>query len=188
MSTKLDSSSSALAERLLFERNQRGWTLSDLAKQSGVSKAMISKIERNETSPTAALLGKLSGAFGLTLSTLLNRSEGFKNRLNRQEDQTVWQDPKTGYLRRQIVAPPDMPFELVEVELPAGASVPFPASAYAFLQQVIWVTFGNLTFVQGDKRHILSQGDCLQLGPPLDCVYRNETKKPARYLVALMRI
>ncbi len=54
----------AIAERIRLEREDRGWSLSELAERSGVSKAMISKIERCEASPTATVLGRLSGAFG----------------------------------------------------------------------------------------------------------------------------
>ena len=64
-----------LAMRIRLEREQRGWSLADLAQRSGVSRAMINKVERGESSPTAALLGRLSGALGLTMSTLLARAE-----------------------------------------------------------------------------------------------------------------
>ena len=56
-----------LAHRLKRERETRGLTIAALAGLSGVSKAMISKVERAEASPTADLLGRLSGAFGLTV-------------------------------------------------------------------------------------------------------------------------
>ena len=65
----------AISTRVKAEREARNWSLSDLAERSGVSKAMISKIERGEASPTATVLGRLSGAFGLTLSTLLALAE-----------------------------------------------------------------------------------------------------------------
>ena len=55
MSTIMDDTTPALAARLRLERDARGWSLGDLAQRSGVSKAMISKIERGEASPTAAL-------------------------------------------------------------------------------------------------------------------------------------
>ena len=64
-----------IAARLLAERTSRGWNLEQLAERSGVSRAMISKVERGESSPTAAVLGRLSAAFGLTLSQLLARAE-----------------------------------------------------------------------------------------------------------------
>lgn len=45
-------------------RQQRGWSLSRLAEETGVSKAMLGQIERNESSPTVATLWKI--ATGLT--------------------------------------------------------------------------------------------------------------------------
>jgi len=73
-STLLLALESRLVNRIKTERDARGWSLGDPAERSGVSKAMISKIERRESSPTATLLGHLSGADGLTVSTLLARA------------------------------------------------------------------------------------------------------------------
>src|SRR5437764_460660 len=67
MSTIVDSVDSTIAARVRGERTVRRWSLDELAERASVSKAMISKIERAEASPTAALLGRLSAAFGLTL-------------------------------------------------------------------------------------------------------------------------
>src|SRR5690242_8210511 len=115
----------SLAARIALEREARGWSLAELAERSGVSKAMISKIERGEASPTATLLGRLSGAFGLTLSTLLARAEQSGGRLLRAAEQPEWRDPETSYVRRQIAPRADLPVELIRIELPAGAAVSF---------------------------------------------------------------
>lgn len=187
MSTIEDDPTVALAARIRAEREARAWSLADLAERSGVSKGMISKIERGEASPTAALLGRLSGAFGLTLSTLLVRAEQGEGRLVRAADQPIWRDPATGYLRRQVFGDPEMPLELTEVELPAGAEVSFPAASYAFMRQVIWMLEGRLVFQEGDQRHDLGPGDCLRLGTPRDCAFRNEGPRACRYLVAVLR-
>ncbi len=45
-----------LAATLKTLRQQRGWSLSRLAEETGVSKAMLGQIERNESSPTVATL------------------------------------------------------------------------------------------------------------------------------------
>jgi transcriptional regulator with XRE-family HTH domain len=177
----------SLAARIRLERESRGWSLAQLAARSGVSRAMISRIERGEASPTAALLGRLSGAFSLTLSTLLARAELGGGRLLRAAEQPQWRDPTTGYLRRQVSPTSDLPLELVRVELPAGASVSFPASAYAFLRQLIWVIQGRLTFTEGPVVHEMNAGDCLALGPPSDCTFRNRGRAACVYLVALVR-
>jgi len=176
-----------IARRLRGEREARGWSLADLAARSGVSKAMISKIEREEASPTAQILGRISGAFQLTLATLLARAESDDGRLVRASEQPRWRDPETHYVRRQIFARPRSPLELVEVELPAGASVAFPAASYAFIRQLVWVTRGRLAIREGGETHELRTGDCLEFGAPSDSEFRNESKAACRYVVALVR-
>jgi transcriptional regulator with XRE-family HTH domain len=181
----------SLASRLRTEREVRGWSLSDLASRSGVSRAMISKVERADASPTAMLLGRLSGAFGLTLSTLLARAEEDASgvgRLVRVGQQPVWRDPATGYVRR-TVSPPGVEPELIHVELPPGARVPYPASAYAHLRgQCVWVLEGKLLFREGGAEHRLTESDCLALGPPTECEFVNEATEPCAYLVVLSRV
>jgi transcriptional regulator with XRE-family HTH domain len=176
-----------IARRLRGERESRGWSLADLATRSGVSKAMLSKIEREEASPTAAILGRISGAFQLTLANLLTRAESDDGRLVRAKDQPRWRDPETKYVRRQIFARPRSPLELTEVELPAGKKVAFPAASYAFIRQLVWVTRGRLVIQEGAERHELRAGDCLEFGAPADSSFRNESKAPCRYVVALVR-
>ena len=180
-----------LAERIAAERRARGWSLNDLAERSGVSRAMISRIERAESSPTAALLGRLSGAFGLGLSQLLARAEAAPGgRLARAGDQPLWRDPATGFQRRSLTpalegAPP---LDLIEAELPPGAEIAYPASAYAFIEdQQILVLSGRLRFRQGEELHDLGKGDCLRLGPPADCSFANPGRLPCRYIVAVLR-
>ena len=176
-----------IARRLRGERESRGWSLADLAARSGVSKAMISKVEREEASPTAAILGRLSGAFQLTLATLLARAESDDGRLVRAKDQPRWRDPETHYVRRQVFARPQSPLELALVELPAGAHVSFPASSYAFIRQLVWVTRGRLAIEEGGQRHELATGDSFEFGAPADSSFANETKTACRYVVALVR-
>src|SRR3569832_187853 len=135
MSHIIDSLDTRLGSRLRLEREARGWSLSDLAARSGVSRAMINKVERGESSPTAALLGRLSGAFGLTLSALLARTEGAPGgRLMRAANQPRWQDPATGYVRTQIAPAPGsaLPAELPRVVLPPGALVFFLVLFFGF--------------------------------------------------------
>ena len=65
-----------LGQRLKAARQRHGLTLDALAERSGVSRAMISRIERGESSPTAALLVRLGSGLGLSLSALLEEGAG----------------------------------------------------------------------------------------------------------------
>lgn len=187
MATIVNDVDARLAARLKIEREGREWSVAELSQRSGVSKAMIGKIERAESSPTASLLGRLSGAFGLTLSTLLARAENASGRIARAADQPVWEDPETGFRRTAISPAGSKVLELVRGVLPARAKIAYPASAYTFLHQQIWVLNGTLAFREGSVIHELRAGDCLELGPPSDCVFENRGKRACEYLVAIAR-
>lgn len=195
MSTIISPADTALATRLRLERESRSWTLADLATRSGVSKAMLSKIERGEASPTATLLGRLSAAFGLTISQLFARAEQ-GGQVARVADQPVWMDPATGFVRRSLSPPAGAPMELVWGELPPGARIAYAADSYRFIadHQVV-VIDGRLTMNhRGDPRgdhagtvFVLEPGDCLRWGTPRDVTYENTGPEVCRYIVAVLR-
>ncbi|TKT80105.1 XRE family transcriptional regulator [Aquamicrobium sp. LC103] len=176
-----------LGERIRQERQARGWSLGEMAEQSGVSKAMLSKVEREEASPTAELLVRIAAAFAMTLSSLIARAEGAGGQVLRAADQPRWRDPATGYVRRHVSPAGGAPIELIHVELPAGKEVRFPAASYTFIRQLIWVISGSLHFNEEKVEHRLAAGDCLRLGAPSDCRFFAPGPDAATYLVALLR-
>jgi len=183
----IDPLTTSIATTLRSARLRQGLSTGGLAERAGVSRAMIGKIERGNAQPTAALLGRLSSGLGMTLSELVARAEHSGSRLVRREEQSVWTDPDTGYQRRAVSPASGRPLELVEVVLPGNAEVFYPAEAYTFIHQHIWLLEGRLRFREGDTEHELEAGDCVQLGTPAKCGFINPTDKPCRYLVALTR-
>ncbi|HEY0062694.1 MAG TPA: XRE family transcriptional regulator [Telluria sp.] len=182
----IDKSSRQLAARIRLERDARGWALAELAERAGVAKATISKIEREEVSPTAVILVRIAAAFDLTLAGLLLRAEE-KGRVARVAEQPVWRDPDTGYVRRQVLSRPDHPVEVVQVSMPAGQQVTLPAASYAHIRQAVWVQAGQLVIIEGGVRQVLEAGDCLPFGPPSEVSFINESDAVASYVVVLAR-
>jgi transcriptional regulator with XRE-family HTH domain len=187
MDVMAETMSEGIAGRVRLERSARNWSLAELATRSGVSKAMLSAIERGEASPTAVLLVRIAAAFGMTLSALIARAEQAPGRLARAATQPAWIDPATGYVRRHLSPATDMPLELMRVELPEGATVSLPASSYSFIRQQIWLVAGRLDFHEGETVHRMEAGDCLALGSPADCTFHAPGPGPAHYLVAVLK-
>lgn len=179
----------ALGDRLKALRARQAFTLDQLATASGVSRAMISRIERGEASPTAALLARLCEALGLSLSEFFAPDNPSRAPLVRRKDQRLWRDPVTGYLRRSI-SPPGMPsrVDIVEVDFPPGARVSFPPREESrSMTQHIWVFAGVLEMILPGETYRLEAGDCLFMDIGDAFQFHNPTDKPVRYAVILDR-
>jgi len=59
-----------LGDKLKAIRLQNHVTLVGLSKAAGVSKSMLSRIERNQSAPTVTTLEKIAGALGVDLASL----------------------------------------------------------------------------------------------------------------------
>lgn len=175
-----------LGARIKGLRQSRGLTLDQLAARSGVSRAMISRVERGESSPTAALLDRLCAGLGVLLSTLF-RDEAQGGPLARWGEQPVWTDPDSGYVRRSVSpAGTGSRLEIVEVEMPAGARVLLDAPRGGFrLDQQLWLLEGELTLSVGGREHRLAAGDCLAMLLDGPIAFHNPGEVPARYAVVL---
>jgi transcriptional regulator with XRE-family HTH domain len=179
----------AIGIRIRKLRLEKGLTLDDLAAASGVSRAMISRIERAEASPTASLLARVCAALGLSLSTFFADDGRQASPISRRRDQQIWRDPETGYLRRAVSpAGTDSDIDIVEVEFPAGAKASFPPHAASrAMRQHVWLFEGAMELILGEEVHRLEPGDCLYMPVGEGHVFHNPSDRPARYCVVLDR-
>jgi transcriptional regulator with XRE-family HTH domain len=157
-------------------------SLADLATRSGVSRSMISLIERGEASPTAVVLEKLASGLGVVLPALfeveIDGAPEPGGPLARRADQPVWKDPASGYVRRNV-SPGGVrqPMQIVEVRFPPAARVAFDnGPAHRRVYQQVWVLEGAINITVGPDRHQLRAGDCLamQLDHPM---FHNATRR-----------
>lgn len=177
-----------IAGRLKTRREELGLSLADLAARSGVSKAMISRIERREASPTAALLGRLCAGLDITLSGLMAAVEDKSLVLLPVGAQPLWRDPETGFERRAVTpAGTGSTVEIVQAELPAGTRIAYPAlPAGAYDQHILGIS-GRLRFESGSDSFAIGPGDCLHCALDQPHAFANETAEPCRYLVIIAR-
>jgi transcriptional regulator with XRE-family HTH domain len=178
--------SECIAQRVRNFRAEAGLSLEALAEKSGVSKSMISLIERAETSATAVVLDRIAAALGCSLTSFFENDETSHDPLSKRASQSIWCDPDSGYVRRMLSPPHfDSPIELIEVTFPAGARVAYAATPGRDLHQQLWVISGAMEVRVGDELFSLSAGDCLATKVGDTVVYTNPHAKDARYVVAL---
>lgn len=176
-----------IAKRVRARRADLGMSLDALAAECGVSRSTISLVERGETSPTAVVLEKIATGLGVPLASLFDDDSASAEPVSRRGDRTIWRDPQSGYVRCNI-SPANVPspIQLVEVMLPAGASVAYETGARDVrIHQQIWVQDGVIEVTLGNLTYHLSADDCfaMQLNQPI--TYHNPTNQAARYIVVV---
>ncbi|WP_136415462.1 XRE family transcriptional regulator [Herbaspirillum sp. ST 5-3] len=106
-------------------RLKRGLTLEDLSRAAGVSKSMLSQIEREKANPTIAVAWRLANALGIGIEELLaaNTQESEAIHLLEPHETPTLPGNHSGYVLR-ILGPMDLAgkFEWYELTLaPEGA-------------------------------------------------------------------
>ncbi|WP_431986115.1 helix-turn-helix domain-containing protein [Streptomyces griseoflavus] len=176
-----------LGARLAGLRAEHGWSLGELAERTGVSRSTLSRAERAETSPTAALLNRLCAVYGRTMSQLLSEVEAEPAPVVRAADQVLWEDRASGFVRRSVSPPHGgLRGELVEGRLTAGADIAYDRPPVPGLEQHIWVLAGALWVTAEDVEHRLGDGDCLRLRVWGPTRFRCPGPGDVRYVLAVV--
>jgi transcriptional regulator with XRE-family HTH domain len=171
-----------LAHRLASLRSGCGWSLDELARKSGVSRASLSRIEKCEVSPTASVLGKLCVAFGVTLSRLMQMVEDDFTPLVVRADQDIWTDPETGYQRR-LVSPTSKQLsgEVIEVEIGPDKRIEYDGSPRDGLEHHLVMLEGALAMEIDGRTYHLRMGDCLRYQLRGGNVFQTPPDQGAKY-------
>ena len=154
-----DVSSGQLGERVRTLRRERGWTLELLAERSGVSRAMISKLERGEKNPTLVVAARVAEGLGVSLSQLVGIEARKEIVVVPKQRRMVMRDPETGF-ERQLLSPSfGGELEFIRNVVPEGStSGEFPPHRRGGEEYVV-VEKGRLRAILGSEEHVLEEGD-----------------------------
>ncbi len=151
---------SKLPAKLKLARQQKGLSLDVVAKLSGVSKSMLSQIERGTSNPTISTLWNLTQALQVDFAGLLEGdSAQSKISILRSDDVPTITVQGVGCQIR-ILSPPEDAGSLEVYELmfkPGDTLSSQPHSIGA--REHLTVTEGRLTVKSGDSTETLSAGD-----------------------------
>ena len=169
-----------IAGRVRDLRSARGQSLETLAQRSGVSRSMISLIERGESSATAVVLEKLAAASGCRSPRCSRIPRRRSAPVARRTTQPEWRDPASGYLRRNVSpAGVASPLQLVEVEFPPGARVAYESGVREVpIHQQVWVLEGSIEVSVGDEQLRLARRRLPGMVLDRPIAYRNPDGRP----------
>jgi transcriptional regulator with XRE-family HTH domain len=143
-------------------RQREGLTIANLSQRTGISPAVISKLERNQTSAELATLFCISRAFGMNTTDLLMLAESRTAHRTRARTRT-----SGAFLFREIHY---ANVQALVGEARAGGKVSNPEIHQDDLE-VCWVLRGQIRVTLPHERHILKAGDGIQFDAILEHTY-----------------
>ena len=150
------------AKNLRKIRQERKLSLQELADLSGVSKAMLSKIEREEKNPTLQIAAQISQGLGLSLSSMLEVRKKERVVLIRASQRIVFRDEATGF-ERLLLSPtfPTLGVEFILNRIPQDSpGVEFPPHL-AGVREFVTVAQGRLQITLNNEAVTLEEGDSI---------------------------
>lgn len=179
-------SSGELGRRVRDLRGSRGMTLEGLAERSGVSRAMLSKVERGEKTPTLVVAAKVAEGLGINLSQLVGVEERRAVVVVPRDRQMIMRDPETGF-ERQLLSPSPggRGVEFVRNVIPEGAtSGDFPPQRRGVEEYVV-VERGRLKAILGGEEYLLEEGDALYFEADVVHRFDNASRGETSYYLVI---
>lgn len=167
-------------------RRKKQLSLEQLADLSGVSRSMISKVERCEAVPSTTVLAKLAEALGVTFSQLMSQPVEREVIVISSASQPVLRDDATGFLRR-CLSPvlPGRGIDWVMNTLPAKASTGTFGAHRRGVEEYIYVLKGQLKATIGCESYLLQTGDLVYFQADLDHSFTNAGTEESIYFLVI---
>lgn len=155
-------------------RQKKGWSLDKAALATGVSKAMLGQIEREESSPTIATLWKIATGFETSFSSFIEEISPTSNEVSYRtgQVQTIHPDDKKIRVLSLFPFEPQLNFELFIIELLPGCEHLSPPHTQGVIEHVV-VVQGNMEVLIDGAWQKLSNGEGIRFNANQTHGYRN---------------
>lgn len=148
-----------LCARVRDLRKERGWSLESLSAACGVSRSMLSQIERGEANPTVAVARRIAQAFSLSVGELIDESS-IRSRIEViPADDPAYLFRSDSKCRIRTLSPLHMEkdVEIYELRLQPGAALT-SAAHFKGAREFITVLSGTIAVVSDADRSVLKNG------------------------------
>jgi transcriptional regulator with XRE-family HTH domain len=175
--------------RVKHLRTQAGLTLEQFSAQSGVSRAMLSKVERGEKSPTLAIVVRIAKGLNVSMSTLMGAEpDPAQAVIIRAANRLAFKDPETGFERHNLSPTHlDNDVEFLLHRIPPGKSSGELPPYKVPTEKYLVVGEGQLTVYTGKARYVLETGDSFYFDVREPYRFVNAGKTRCAYYLVIVR-
>jgi len=184
-----DAISRHLGTRVKHLRANRGWSLEALAAASGVSRSMLSQIEREQANPTLAVTLRIARAFGFTLGELLQLPDAASAVTVIRADDHAYHYRSDKDCRIRTLSPLNLEkdVEFYEIRLQGGGALR-SSSHFEGTREFLTVQKGRLRIESGNDAEELETGDSASYRADVSHALINSGKKEAvAFLIVVYR-
>jgi transcriptional regulator with XRE-family HTH domain len=160
-------------------RTRKGWSLRDVARESGLSQSFLGALERGETDIALDRLARLARVFDHDVGSFLGYSSRGSRPTFLDDDERVRVDRGDG-IDYEIIRAPGLGVELVQVTLEPRAS--FRNEMAHEGVDVTLVVDGVVTATYNGVDYELPAGACVMWSGGYSHSFRNDTRRRARYV------
>lgn len=170
-----------IAEKLRGLRGERGWSLERLSTACGVSRSMLSQIERGQANPTLAVALRIAAAFGLTIGEFVGDAEKRSSAIEviRADDPAHhYRNDSDCRIRTLSPLHLEKDVEFYEVELTAGGALRSQPH-FRGTREFLTVERGRVRVTSGEDASELGPGDSANYPADVPHVIENVGKREA---------
>ena len=170
-----------IATTLKNLRQKRGWSLDKAALATGVSKAMLGQIEREESSPTIATLWKIASGFETSFSSFISEIQTSSDAVVYGKGEVKTLHPDDTKIRVFPLFPfdPQLNFELFVIELLPGCEHFSPPHKGGVIEHVVVIEGKIEDLIDGDW-HSIAKGEGIKFNANQAHGYRNRMPEAAK--------
>jgi transcriptional regulator with XRE-family HTH domain len=180
-----------IAAKIKQIREAKNLTLADLGKKTGLSKALLSRIENNRSSPPIATLSRIALGLGVPISVFFEDEEEEvpKYSLTRVDErkQVVRRPSRFGFSYYSISGMKNHHFidAFIVKHPPASQKIASPLFDHPG-EELLLVLRGEVKFTYGKKDIILQPGDAVHFDPSYPHKAVNAAEEETECLVVLV--
>ena len=172
---------SALSKNVRRLRTMRSWSLDELAKRSGVSRAMIVQVEGAKTNASLGTICQLADALNSPVQSLIELPNETRLQVVTAEEMSLlWSTEGGSWARLLCGTSTREKLEFWSWHLARSANYTSKAHPTG-TREIIWVTSGALTLTCGDTEASVSKGDCIVFEADQPHVYANVGRRACEF-------